>query len=101
MEVIAVGKAMLATTPCDLRSHHLGGWVDYWFSRGTRRNALDVSIFSGSDPEIIGYPDDTLDSSFMGQTVCVFQIIWRGIGPGDVKNSGLFLLAASEEMRGV
>ena len=77
--------------------------IDYGSSTGlvefARRYALDVAIFSSGHPEIIGYPDNTLEGSLMGQSVGVFQKIWRGIGPVDVKNPCLFLLATGEEMR--
>lgn len=99
MEVIGVGKEIFATTFGDLRSHHLSCWVNHWFGRGKRRYALDISVFSGRHPKIIGDPDDTLYSSLMCQAVGVFQKIWRVIGPVDVENPGLFLLAAGKEMR--
>ena len=100
MEVIAVGNGILATTPCDLRSHHLRLLVNHWFGQVTGRYTLDISIFSGRHPKIFAYPDDTLDSSLMGQAVGVFQKIRRCIGSVDVEDPGLLLLAAGEEMRG-
>ena len=90
---------MLATTACDLRSHHLRLSVNYWFGQVARRYILDVAILSGRYPKIFGYPDDTLESALVGQAVGVFQKIWRGIGPVDVKNPGLLLLATGKEMR--
>lgn len=65
-----------------------------------RGYGLDVAIFSGSYSEIFAYPNDTLEGSLMGQTVGVFQKIWRSIGAVDVKDPGLLLLAAGDEMRG-
>lgn len=62
---------------------------------------LDMAILSGGYDNIFNYPDDTLYGSLMSQGVGVFQKIWRSIGPGDVKNPGLFLLATGKEMRGV
>lgn len=100
--MIAVGKEMLATTARDLKSHHLRivGQLLVWFGQVARGYTLDVSIFSGRHSKIFGCPDDALDSSLMGQAVGVFQKIWRGIGPVDVKNPGPLLLAAGKEMRG-
>jgi len=100
MEVIGVGKGVLAITGRDLRSHHLRLSVRCWFGQVARRSyALDVAIFSGGHSEIFRHPDDAFDSSLMGQAAGVFQANWRGIGPVDVKNPGLLLLAAGEEMR--
>ena len=100
MEVIAVGKGMLATTARDLRSHHLRSSVNYWFGQVTRRGyGLDVAVFTGSHPKILAYPDDTLDGSLMGQSAGVFQKIRRSIGPVDVKNPDPLLLAAGDEAR--
>jgi len=98
MEVIAVGKGIFATTPRDLRSHHLRLLVNYWFVQVAGHYTLDISIFSGRHPKIFGYPNDTLDSSLMGQAVGILQKIWRGIGPVDVENPGLLLLATGKEM---
>jgi len=98
MEVIAVGKGIFATTPRDLRSHHLGLLVNYWFVQATGHYTLDIAILSGRHPKVFGYPDDTLDSPLMGQTVGVFQKIWRAIWPVDVENPGLLLLATGKEM---
>lgn len=73
----------------------------YWFwSRYKGPYALDYSVFPGGDAKIIGCPDDTLDGSLMSEAVGVFQKIWRGIGPVNVKNPDLFLLTAGKEMRG-
>ena len=98
--MIAVGKGMVATTARDLRSHHLGWLVNRWIGQVARRYALDVAILSGGHTEIFGYPDDALDGSLVGQAAGVFQKLWRGIGPVDVKNPGLLLLATGKEMRG-
>ena len=99
IEVIAVGKGMLPTTACDLRSHHLRLSVSCWIGQVGRGYTLDNAVFSGRDPKIFGYPDDTLDGPLVGQAIGVFQKVWRGVGAVDVKNPGLFLLAAGEEMR--
>ena len=65
-----------------------------------RRYALDVAIFSGRHPEVFAYPDDTLESSLMGQSVGVLQKIRRSVGAVDVKDPGLLLLTAGDEVRG-
>jgi len=65
-----------------------------------RRYALDVAIFAGRHPEIVAYPDDTLEGSLMSQSVGVFQKVWRSIGAVDVKDPDLLLLAAGDEVRG-
>ena len=90
---------ILAATPRDLRSHHLRLLVN-GFGQVSRRYSLDVSIFAGRHPKIFGHPDDTLYSPLMSQAAGVFQKVWGGIGPGDVKNPGLLLLAAGKEVRG-
>jgi hypothetical protein len=64
-----------------------------------RGHALNEAIIARGDASVLANPDNALDCAIVGRGGAIGeQKVWLGIGPAEVEDAGLFLLAAGEEV---